>query len=644
MEHKVTFFTDVFNLNKPSFHSVWSVLRRIRDGSSKDLIEKVRVELDKEKRNKLKMGLPAILFSGEFSERNRSKMLKHSGLIVLDFDDVEDVVALKAELSNDPYIFACWYGPSGKENSSLKCLVRIPNDDHLGSFLALQKKYPNLDKSGKDTSRICYESYDPDIYTNKDSKIFLEQVKISHENIKVDSPETDNNVIYEAMVKWMDGKGEYFSEGNRNNFLAKLAGACNRMGIPKSETYDRLYYDYVSGSSSFKESELKSVVNSIYKNYASDFNTSTFSKGEMINVKTEKLVTAEVLDMTAPPRDVIYLKELSDDMLTDFRTGKIKRGEVTYFSEVDDIFRWIKGEVTALYGIGNHGKTTIMYYLMMLKSIHDGDRWTIFSPEQYPPTRFYRDLIQMYIGKSVMGKYKMSEAEFKKGMDFVQDHFSYLYPRNDDPTPDYILDRLIEASIKQKSSGTVIDPFNQLYHDFSMRDDQNLSRVLSKFKKVALQEQLYFVVITHPNGMIETDRNTGEIMMPYYYKHMAGGPMWSNKCDNILCYHRPVFRSNPEENICLFASQKIKDQQTNGKTGVVYMQYNSQKFQFEPVSEDDYFKRINPEKELDELLDALAPSISHRDKESLDDKMSRFKKSYDYNRIVTKNEELKNMF
>ena len=55
----------------PYIIPLWKSLERIRIGKSKDLVESIRNESNKEKRNLLKRDLPCILFAGEFKERNK---------------------------------------------------------------------------------------------------------------------------------------------------------------------------------------------------------------------------------------------------------------------------------------------------------------------------------------------------------------------------------------------------------------------------------------------------------------------------------------------------------------------------------------------------------------------------------------------
>ena len=122
---RITIFKSVKDTSIPFYRNVDVILERIKDGKSRELIQKIRKEQDKEKRNLLKQQLPAICFSGEFSERKDKSILKHSGLICLDFDGFESkdlLLKKKKELTNDKFTYSVFISPSG---NGLKVLVKI---------------------------------------------------------------------------------------------------------------------------------------------------------------------------------------------------------------------------------------------------------------------------------------------------------------------------------------------------------------------------------------------------------------------------------------------------------------------------------------------------------------------------------------
>ena len=169
----ITYFKTITDTSAPFYKNVTHAIERIRNGNSNiiKLIEDIRNENDKAKRNVLKKKLPAICFSGKFTKRDESSCLEHSGFICIDFDKFDselDMLSYRMELCEDPYSYAVFTSPSG---DGLKVLVKIPKDipNHKNYFLSLEKHYnsPQFDKSCKDISRVCYESYDPEIFVNE---------------------------------------------------------------------------------------------------------------------------------------------------------------------------------------------------------------------------------------------------------------------------------------------------------------------------------------------------------------------------------------------------------------------------------------------------------------------------------------------
>jgi hypothetical protein len=164
---KVSIFRDVISLINPEFLVLADVVARIRDGQSKELITLIR-----QGKTHLKLQLPAICFSGEFRKRCNAGLDKYSGYIVLDYDDVSDLTELKALICSNPYTNCCFVSSGGQ---GLKVVVHVNGDSRYHSQMVevVSRYYPvqGLDIA-KDISRICFESYDPDIYFNPESRVF----------------------------------------------------------------------------------------------------------------------------------------------------------------------------------------------------------------------------------------------------------------------------------------------------------------------------------------------------------------------------------------------------------------------------------------------------------------------------------------
>lgn len=269
----ITYFKSLSDTDKPYYIEIGKALERIRVGKSKDLCEKIRLypgPENKHKRNELKKGLPAICFSGKFTKRSKASIVEHSGFICIDFDGFIDewsMIDYRSFLCNDKYSYSVFTSPSG---DGLKVLVKIPKDitNHLNYFLSLKKYYdvPEFDNTTKDISRVCFESYDPEIYINEKSEEFTEltteehtifDTKTSRNTIKL---ENTNEIVRRLLIWWERDFG--MVHGQKNNNLFILASALNEFGISESEAKDVLL-SYDEGG---KDKEILNVLRSAYKN------------------------------------------------------------------------------------------------------------------------------------------------------------------------------------------------------------------------------------------------------------------------------------------------------------------------------------------------------------------------------------------
>jgi len=289
----VTIFKSIKDTDTPYFRDVSVVLDRIKDGASKDLVKRIRTEKGKAERNEFKKQLPAICFSGTFNKRLDASIIQHSGLICLDFDGYEkqkELLQDKETISKDKYVYAVFTSPSG---NGLKVLVKVPSDpdNHLNYFNSLEKHFssPYFDKTSKNISRVCYESYDPLIHVNVNSSIWdkieeTEYKEVNKVRDQVTIPITDENRIVEILVKWWTKKYP-MADGQRNHNAFILAMAMNDFGVNKSlASYILNQYS----SKDFTLREIATTIDSAYKN-VSNFGTKYYEDEDRINLIKEKL-------------------------------------------------------------------------------------------------------------------------------------------------------------------------------------------------------------------------------------------------------------------------------------------------------------------------------------------------------------------
>ena len=159
-----------------------AVLDQIQNGRYREQIENLRALLLQGKKDEYKSkkkSLTAFTTSATFIGGRKMEFLQeYTGLIILDLDEIPDnhLLNLKSTASSIPFSYACFISP-GK--NGLKIIIRTDAklEYHAAAFNELKLYYEDLlnfpiDPSGKDVTRLCFFSYDPELYFNSSSETF----------------------------------------------------------------------------------------------------------------------------------------------------------------------------------------------------------------------------------------------------------------------------------------------------------------------------------------------------------------------------------------------------------------------------------------------------------------------------------------
>ena len=293
MSNNVTIFKNIKETQAPFHVPIGVILDRIKNGKSKELVKSIRSEKDKNKRAELKQQLPAICFSGTFNKRNDKSIIEHSGIICLDFDNYEKKTIMnehKDQIAKDKYVYSVFVSPSG---NGLKVLIKVPADidNHINYFNSLEEYFDStyFDKTSKNISRVCYESWDSLIHINEDSEVYDKVKEKDYVEIDMSSkistlPITDENKIVEILVKWWEKKFP-MQEGMRNQNAYTLAMAFNEYGISKSlASYILNQYEQVD----FTLKEIQATIDNAYGN-VDKFKTKFYEDESAINMIKVKI-------------------------------------------------------------------------------------------------------------------------------------------------------------------------------------------------------------------------------------------------------------------------------------------------------------------------------------------------------------------
>lgn len=171
LETPITVFDGVTSTNG----RVASLAEFLKDASSHQLIQQIRMTEDKVERTRLKSGLPCATISAICSDgRKAEDAIEHTGLICIDIDGQDNPRfgsgnELKAEVCKVAEVAYCSLSASG---NGCFAIFRLSHpENHLGHFLALQRLFKSrlgivIDGQCKDEKRLRFATYDSKPYIN----------------------------------------------------------------------------------------------------------------------------------------------------------------------------------------------------------------------------------------------------------------------------------------------------------------------------------------------------------------------------------------------------------------------------------------------------------------------------------------------
>lgn len=307
---QISFFKHTFNneTNAPVPVNFTSVLSGILHGKWKTQVEELRAIEDKKEYTLKKKHLPCATWSGTFTERLADKLIDYSGMMIVDIDnlDKQKMNTLRDFLRGDHYVTSYFVSPGG---DGLKVLMKVDSapENHITAFLNIESYFKenykiDIDPSGKDVCRLCYVSYDPDMFYNAEARAFPVNLEFERDTqLKRDASKfigkkvsTDVYYVFKVAVKWTE-RTHTFVEGNRNNYIHTLACTLNRCGISHQDALYLIDQNYVTPDTKWHQS-----VRSAYFHRKHEHNTIDVYKFEReegpVDTPEEKVYSSNDLD------------------------------------------------------------------------------------------------------------------------------------------------------------------------------------------------------------------------------------------------------------------------------------------------------------------------------------------------------------
>ena len=258
-----------------------------------------------------------------------------------------------------------------------------------------------------------------------------------------------------------------------------------------------------------------------------------------------------------PIEDVSTAEDYLEEMLNDYDHGR-ERGKSTGFHSLDPYFTLYPGWLYLLNGYPNEGKTTFWLNIMAIASVLYGDKWGIYSPENYPIKNIIDTLCEILLNntsnpeiKSRIKKYELKTIV----QEHIQKHFFFV--NNEDGYTPVDLIKIKTELIRRKGiNGFFTDPWSALKHPGmrDIREDQYIAQCLNEEIRLAYKFNIMNVISHHPPKPSEAK---GPLKAPHPYQ-LSGGAMWWNKSYVICCVHR-LNRTDFTDTKVGFHVQKVKE-------------------------------------------------------------------------------------
>lgn len=539
---KATIYKDLKS-KEPHGISIEAALDRIKRGKSGEIVDKIRGGED------LKTSLPCVIFSGRVvgDTRKDEDVVQHSGFIILDFDHVDPEVK-KAQLKKDSYIFAAWVSPSG---DGVKALVKCPPnlDKHGDYYNALLSRYPELDPSGRNIARLCFESSDEDLYYNPKSLVWDRAISDEEaQEFKNKQKSKIKKRILNIAVSMISNS----KEGERHTTILKASNLCG--GYDKHFDGDEaiIKLEEAVRLKGFNPRELPTELKAVRDGYEHGKNMPIHDLKEIEKSSDYNKREDGTYDFMADDEEM-------DDYEFRVMNGLLEMGLSTGIPRLDQHWMFKRNTLVWMGGISNIGKSFGGWYKSVLVAMLHGWKGLIYSKENRDG-QVRKKLKEFYVGKSI----KLFTPEEKQMADeFIKTHFRMFTAKKSHTITDFLL----KCEIVYDEGWEYDFIFAEPYNSFNIP----LGTSLYPYNTYALNELQTFKenytavwISDHVGSDAARNRDKDGFIKVPWKSDIEMGAMKDNKSDDFLIYHRHT-QDPARKMITEIHVQKVKDKETGGE-------------------------------------------------------------------------------
>ena len=292
----------------------------------------------------------------------------------------------------------------------------------------------------------------------------------------------------------------------------------------------------------------------------------------------------DIIENATPyPVDGLYAANDYYGGVMDLYNGNYVKPIDVGFSNLDDIYKVLKGTFHCVTGIPNHGKSSFVDQMLIKIAENHDWKFAVYSPE-HSTKMHLRRLVQMQQKKAFDEGFtnRMTTQELQESLDWINDRFYFIETKDVVPDIDYILSIAKASCLKYGVNGLVIDPFNEVSaaRSGNTREDEHIRDFISKCKRFARIHDITIWVVAHPTKLPKG--NDGGYAPPTAYD-ISGAAHWHNQSDAVLTVHRDF-----DDDSIQVLTRKIREQGLYGKIGQADFLYDAKSRCFVEKGKDEW--------------------------------------------------------
>ena len=237
----------------------------------------------------------------------------------------------------------------------------------------------------------------------------------------------------------------------------------------------------------------------------------------------------------AYPIDGLFDAQKYADQVEELYTKGFGSGESVGYTNVDELYTVVPGQVTVVTGYPSSGKSNFVDQMMMNLAMAKDWKFAICSFENPPPLHIAK-LCELHLRKPFFAGItpRMTGEEKAEAMKFLNEHFVFLDSQNSENTIDSILERAQSAVQRLGVRGLVIDPYNFINLERDGTETDAISKMLTKVQAFAKSAGIHVWFVAHPAKML---RQGDDMPIPDGMS-VAGSMAWWAKADCGITVHR----------------------------------------------------------------------------------------------------------